>query len=460
MVAAPEQTRRSARILDDLWYTGSSAVLTIVLLVLLAVTLAVALILPQQPAGLEGSAAERWLATMAAGYRGFGPFLRTAGLFDVLGGLWLRILLGVLAFNLALRLADQIQLIARAQRDQPADPGPPPGAFRQEIALAGPSDAVLPLLQEALNRRYRPVVAADDGTHLYAERRRYGLFGPLLLFLGPLLLLAGLLINGMAGWRAADVALVPGSSQPLGQGTGFEVKLEGITGTEPHTASRVTVAQTGGAGKTAGIAPLRPARWGNLWIIQRATGPALAVTARDSRGRALIIQSLGTDGQVAERLVVPFRPTQTEQGFAVPTRSLVFRAVSYPSLPERGIDRPVFLVEAYRGDAAVPILSALVEDKATLRLPDGDTVFELSRDHYATLEAAYLPGGLLLLLGGLLILGGLVLTSCCGYVRAWVDLSREGDGANVQVSVAAPIRARAEAVGLIQLVQRLHGSNV
>ncbi len=116
---------------------------------------------------------------------------------------------------------------------------------------------------------------------------------------------------------------------------------------------------------------------------------------------------LPTEG-VSEELHLLFRQTQAEQEFALPSANLSFRVVSYPSLPEQGIDVPVFLVEVYEGGAPAPALTDFVVDKATLRL-NGSTL-ELWRDRYAIIEAAYLPGLVLLLLGGLAILGGVILS--------------------------------------------------
>jgi hypothetical protein len=86
---------------------------------------------------------------------------------------------------------------------------------------------------------------------------------------------------------------------------------------------------------------------------------------------------------------------------------LTFRAVSYEALPEKGIGRPVFLVEAYRGDAAMPVLSQLVEDEATVVVDDAKLT--LRRDRYVLLAAAYLPGLPVVIAGVLLALASVLM---------------------------------------------------
>src|SRR5512139_47466 len=102
--------------LNSLWRFASSGRVTLALIALLAATLALAVVFPQLPAGLDSAAADRWFGATVASYRGLGTTLRAVGAFDILQGLWLRILLAFLAYNLALRLADQLRRIRRVWR--------------------------------------------------------------------------------------------------------------------------------------------------------------------------------------------------------------------------------------------------------------------------------------------------------------------------------------------------------
>ncbi len=93
-------TDRHPDVLDRAWRIAGAPWATLALLALTGVLLAVALIFPQQPLGLDRVAAESWLAETAARYGSLGVVLRTVGVFAALDGLILRVAVALLAFNL------------------------------------------------------------------------------------------------------------------------------------------------------------------------------------------------------------------------------------------------------------------------------------------------------------------------------------------------------------------------
>lgn len=452
MTLNPASTRRFDRVLDTLWYAYSAPQTLMALTALLAGTLAFAAIFPQQPAGLEGTAADRWYTTVAAGYRGAGSFLQAIGAFNVMSGLWVRSLLAALAFNLALRMAAQLRFVHRVWK--PARMlAAPSGLPLRHGTLTGPLEPALTHVETTLRDRFPRIVIEREAARaqLYAERRHIGALGPLLTYLGALLVLLGLLVNDTAGWRASDIALAPGGTAILVRFGGLQVMLNDISGEERGTSGVVTL-EHGGASRIVRLSFTRPANWGNVWLSQQTTGPALAVTAQGSDLRPLPLQSLAPGGEVDQTLRILFEQTQGEQAFAIPARNLAFRAVSYPAMPDRGIQRPVFLVEGYRGADATPAISELVEDETTLTLEN--TSLTIRRDRYLVLEVAYLPGLLPLLFGILLALAGVLLSGFWGPVRAWVGMAAGQDVVAVALRMAAPVESGQEAVHLLQAFER------
>lgn len=444
-------TRRLNRVLDALWYACSASQTLMILAALLAGTLAVAALIPQQPAGMEGAAAERWLTATAAGYPRAGPFLAAIGAFAVLGGSWVRILLAALAFNLALRVAAQWRFLRSLRRPvQPFAASARLPLRRGDLPLA--FDPALARVEAVLRGRFPHVVLSGEaaGAQLYAHRRRFGALGPLLTYLGALLILLGLYVNGAAGWRAADITLAPGGTAMLGQSAGLRVTLDSIAGADAAASGTVTL-ERGGASRAARLGFAQPAYWGNAWLSQQSTGPALTVTAQGSDNRPLPLQSLAPGGEVDRTLHILFQQSQGEQAFAIPARNLTFRAVSYPAMPERGIQRPVFLIEGYRGTDPTPAVSELVEDETTLILEEA--ALTIHRDRYMVLEAAYLPGLLPLLFGALLTLAGVWLSSFWGPVRAWASLAAGPDITAAAVRAAAPVEAEQETARLFQALE-------
>jgi cytochrome c biogenesis protein ResB len=449
------QRRRDT--LDGLWRAGSSASALIGLSALLTATLIVAAIFPQQPGGLEPAAAQQWLLTTATSYRSFGPLLRALGAFNVFEGTWIRILLAVFAYLLLLRLADQGRAVWHMLRRTPALPPLPTGLPAQEVTLPAPLGLALARVQDVLRRRFHTVIVESTPAQgqIYAERRRCGAVGPLLIYLGLLGLLLGLLIQDVAGWQMADIALAPAGHTTLARGGRLQITLDGIAGPESvedprqgDAVSTVTLTQADGHSCTVHIGHSRTARCGNLWIVQRATGPALAVSARDGAGRGLMLQSLAPGGEVSAEIHLLFRQTQTEQAFAEPTRNIAFRVVSYTALPEREINAPVFLVEAYRGDNPDPLLSQLVQDTATIALDD--VVYTLQRDRHAVFEVAYLPGLWLLLFGGLLILAGAILALGWRHSQIWVNTAVRDDSVRVVIRGLALVGSQTETARLVR----------
>jgi hypothetical protein len=450
MAANPVKPRRIVRVLDGLWYVGSAPHTLMALTALLAGTLALAAIIPQQPTGLAGAAAEQWLTGAASAYRQAGSFLRAVGAFHIASSPWTRAILTALALNLTLRVAAQAGFLYRLWRS-PGLLNAPPRLIVQRAALPGALDTLVDQTPAALRPRFSSVAVDHDAdrAQMYAVRRPLGATGPLLTYAGPLLILLGLLLNDTLGWRAVNIALARGNSTLLPRAEGLWITLDGIAGEQ---SAPVTLSLTRmNADKKVRIAANQPARWGGVWLTQQEIAPALAVTAEDSSGQPIAIQSLAPGGEVNQKLQLLFQQTQSEQAFALPTRDLTFRAVSYPALPERNIAAPVFLVEAYRGADPVPVFDELVEDTAAVKL-DGVTL-TLQRDRYVILEAAALPGLPPLLLGAIITLAGVITSVVWGPTRAWIGMAADGDAVDLAVRAAVAAEPEREMTRLLAALQ-------
>jgi hypothetical protein len=212
------------------------------------------------------------------------------------------------------------------------------------VTLGGTLEAATSAAQEAMRPHYPTLVsAADPGqASVYGRRRRAGVLGAPVLSFGLLLLLTGVVANSLAGWFTVDIALAANSSTGLSIDGGLQLLLDSIEGEGRATRSTVTVTRSDGRQERLAAGYTLPARSGNLWIAQRATGPSLQARAH-SADRPLLLQSLATDSPANASLNLPFRQA-SELAFAIPARNLAFRVVSYNALPAQGIHLPVFLV--------------------------------------------------------------------------------------------------------------------
>lgn len=447
MTPNPPRARPFPHAFDRLWHIASAPPTFLALAGLLAATLALAAIIPQQPSGLAPAAAEGWLAATAAGYRQGGPFLRAVGAFTLLDSLWMRLLLAATGFHLALRLAEHLRAARNTLR--PAQIAPPPaGLPAVEARLDEPLAAAVARITELLQARYPVALVTNDTARaqVYVERRRASAWAPALALGGALLILAGLLVDDALGWRGSELALAPGGSAEVAEHAQVEVTVREVDG--PLTAPQARVTLSDARGRTdQWLAFGWPARLGNLWVAQRGTGPALTITAKDASGGALPLQELVAGGAASETLHVLFQQTEGEQAIAIPARNLALRVVAYSDLPDQGDAQPVILAEVFRGVDPVPVAGELVEGDTTLVIED--TTITLHRDRYVVLAASYLPGLWLLLAGALLILAGAIWWIGWGGERAWVDLAANRDGAGIAARVAARTDARGRAERLL-----------
>jgi hypothetical protein len=430
-------------LLDRLWNAASSSQLTIALAVLLAFTFAIAAVLPQLPAGIDPSVASQWLSTTAARYGRLGPFLSSTGLFDIFAGPWIITLLSISALHLALRVANQARRLARRSGGIPLAPQ---GLPFELVHLPFEVDAVRGQLETLASVwEQNAAIVADTSAarpraDAYFERHTWTSVGPLLTYFGPLLVVFGLLWNTLVGWRVTDVTLIPGRTVQPSQAAGLALSLVD-PGSADSARPGVVSLTRGSETRHAWLGYARPVTWGTVWLAQRGSGPALAVRA-SAAGAALQLQSLQGEAVPLDSLHLRFGQNESEQAFSIPSRNLAFRVVSYEGLADRGIDRPVFLVEGYQGSDPIPGLNELVEDSKTIEWQGASLT--LQREAYVVVDLAAMPGLPLLLLGALVLLAGVSITAWGGLTRTWLNAAAERDGTLLAVRVAAPALGQAE----------------
>ena len=203
------------------------------LLVLLALSVAAGMLLPQAPSDLAPSdTTTRWLAETSSRYGSLGGVLQSAGLFDVWHSDWFRGLVAVAAFVLLLRLGLAIGDAAKRLRN------PDPAAAVKEarrwplhatIELDAESASVVAELSEVLFSEGWRIAQAESvsGAAIVAERSPWGLVAIPLFYAGILLALAGLWLGQLVGWSESNVALLPGQPVSLRHDQGLSISLAG-----------------------------------------------------------------------------------------------------------------------------------------------------------------------------------------------------------------------------------------
>jgi hypothetical protein len=435
MTLSTDPARAPADPLAQLWKLASGNMLLAGVCGLWSLTLAAAALIPQQPLGLSEAAGQRWITSAESQFGPSGSALTAIGAFDITGGQWVRGLLLLTIYLLLIRLARLVH-----EWRHPVLPAGPSRLKRVEAAIPGDLSTAADQVLGALSGSFTRVVAATNSIHALLLPRLSELWPSLMITVGVVFLLTAVWLEPLTGWRVAEITLSSGALQPLDPiGS---VVLQAAPVQNSSAAMAISVTLPAGNQVLALLQPGRPVRVGTLWLAERSTGTALGVTCKNRAGAPIILQAQGANGEAGAGLHLLFTPTQTEQAFAIPSSNLGFRVVDYPALPDRGIDRPVFLVQALRGDVAAPVFEQLVTDGGEYDIDDITISFQ--RDRYTTLSVSYLPALWLFAAGIFLLLIGIEARMFTGRQRAWLTFWVDGDQTRLSATMSWTMRRQVE----------------
>lgn len=181
-----------------IWDIFSSVKLTLVLLILLAITSILGTLIPQQDGALE------FAQRLSPGLFRLFSFL---DLFDMYHSAWFRIIIGSLALNLLVCSVDRFpatmklfRATPRPDRSKPFENISPQRTF----SVKGEIENTASLVPELLRGIYKNVAMKDTdrGNFFYGRKGRYSHFGFYLVHLSVLLILIGGIIGSFLGFEA------------------------------------------------------------------------------------------------------------------------------------------------------------------------------------------------------------------------------------------------------------------
>ena len=193
MTESAEQNRT-----NPLWNIFRSIKLTLVLLIILAVTSVIGTVIPQQEGAME--LAERISPSLV-------KFLNTLQIFDMYHSIWFRFLIAALVLNLLVCSMDRLpaslkrlRAVPKPDRSKPFEDLSPDRSF----SVKGEMTETVGLVAGTLKGRYSKIQTkeTDKGYFLYGEKGRYSLFGFYLVHLSILLILVGGIIGSFFGFEA------------------------------------------------------------------------------------------------------------------------------------------------------------------------------------------------------------------------------------------------------------------
>jgi len=375
------------------WRLVTSDAVLVVLLLALAVSVTLTAWIPQQPSSDADYA--RWLSETQARFGQATSVMRRLGIFRIVSSFGFRALLALLSGCLFLRCVEGVD---RLRRDKGIEE--PDGAWSQV------SDSDLgDLLTRLRHRRYRVVRASS---FFQVDRWPWSGVLPLMVYSGALLLLAGLLLFHLFGWRAEGLILQGGERRSL-----------------PGNDNWVTLAENGGETRHSP---------GVIAFLEES-GPGVRVSARGPDGGPLPLL-LTSDAEPSTELKVALTG---DTYFAIPDEALVVRLMPCSEEPYACAD-----VQIYSSPSG-EIVSERTTDKGGQATFDiGEVTLTLVPAPYARVIATHNPGRLPAGLGLIILVVGLLGSLFWSDHRFWL---RE-EGAGLEASGAFPSWLRYELEGL------------
>ncbi|MEE8392057.1 MAG: hypothetical protein V3S14_14855 [Anaerolineae bacterium] len=326
-----------------IWQITTSDYLIAALLLGITAGLIVTTWLPQMPVA-DPVAYAQWLSETQARFENATPTMQTLGLFTITRSLGFRILLAILAGILLLRL---IEIGDRLRQNQEITD--PEGEWHDLVEAHWPD-----VMHNLRRRRYRILHAPPL---LQADRWPWSDMFPLLAHIGGLLLLIGLLITHLWGWRIEDV--IAQSNQRLAlPGTETWVTWDENTRDVAHSPG--------------------------IQALVEAQVPGIQARADDSTGQPLSLQQT-PDIEAVTQLTVALAE---DQYFAIPEAQLVVRLA--PQLDHVIDARSSVLVQVYRSPPGRLVTETEIEEDVKLSV-DGVTL-ELASVPYARMTVIFNPG--------------------------------------------------------------------
>jgi hypothetical protein len=415
--------------LSILWHFLAAPQALLALLALLLLTLVAALLIPQLPLSARGDALQ-WLATQPS-LAGSG-LVRGLRLYDLAHSFWLRLLLGLLAALLLVRLAEAAELAWRAARAAGFDTASfrffSTAARREQLSSAPPAEAE----QEARQRfagsrgRWSAVAGSEASTHV-AIRRARALWAAPVAYVGLLAALVGALVLVTWGWQSEAWQPRQGEEQAVGPAGNAIVRLEGFA-LKRDAAGRV-LAATSQVSWRRGEASLgrsslsvwRPAFLQGLAVRQLGYLPVLSLHGTDEAGHPLLQEKGASPGLPSDVQVLFPDASARPVLFLDQDRLLV---LSYEPAGREGKPALHLALAASDGTGQVPLGTLYQSGSVTF---DGSRL-DVDLSFRPLLRADHLPGAALTLAGLTLALAALALHWLARPALTWIAAVPEDPG--------------------------------
>jgi hypothetical protein len=436
---APKPSRQNQDLLSLAWRFFAAPQTLICLLGLVALALMLGTLLPQIPPEAMDDP-QTWLAMQPGTWSQIGGLTRTLGLHDLYRSPGLRLLLALTGLTLSVWLVDSAGLAWRASGPHSTQRATwLPAAYGYWGGNALELRADLPQSLEDTGSQAREHLA-EQGFHssrvaeqpalnLVVHKRALALWAWPLFYGAVLLVLAGLTLGAIWGWRTQDWQLWPGDSHAVGHGTSYELRLDAFDFLQDEDGrlldyrSHVTWLEEGASVGGGAVLSGRPAT--SKGLVARAMGytPVVRLHGRDSSGRAVMLQVNGEEPDSSGETTLTF-PTPSTQQFVLVGDDERLVALSFQPLSAEG--KPSLHVDFLGEDGAERQPLAVLHESGIVEI--GDTRLEVMLAYRPILRVERRPGLSLVVGGAALAVLALAVAWLASPRLLWIALGPNEDG--------------------------------
>lgn len=466
-MAGQIRTSRGTRFdpLSVLWRVAAAPQTLLLLIGLVALTLALGSLIPQIPPQALNDP-QAWLAVQQ-GLSGPGNgLIRTLGLYDLYHTLWFRLLLVLTGLALFVWLVESAELALHATRsssDQERNAwtaGDLNSWWSRSYQIPLPlslslDDAQALLRRYLIQRRYRLSVVADLlPQNWVVTRREHLLWAQPVIYAALLVVLIGLAILNTWGWQGEEWQPAPGDSQAVGNDSPYSVRLDTfdmwleddgqlrgyrseLTWLKEDLSAVPDVAEIG-----------RPATLQGVAVRQVGYVPAVRMRAWDGADRPLALQVGGDPRTSFGEVEITFASPEAQPLIFVPSQDM-FLVLTFEPLCNTG--QPALHVDVVRAGGASQQALGVLYESGTVLASDLRLVVDLA--YRPILRTDYRPGMALVAAGALLAVIALAVAWIASPCLVWVTTG-PGEQSPMAILLLTPAGLKASR-WLPQLAERL-----
>jgi cytochrome c biogenesis protein len=310
---------------------------------------------------------------------------------------------------------------------------------RDSIVVRGDAEGLTARTVAVLKRHHYRVVREDDGAvNFFADRFRWAPFGSLIGHLSILLILVGVILGSMYGFRDNGFVVAEGSTATVPTGEGLSIRLISFedayytdTGAPSDYASDLVLFQDGRevARHTARVND--PLRYGDLSFYQSFYGPAAQMSVTGADGSLLFSDGVALAWETKD-------DGRSVGTFTIPSEDVTVWIVGTWGGTDPLVKPGQIRVETYRASTGDPI-DQLTIDQGVATTVSGLS-FTFDRElQFTGLSVARDPGTIFVWIGSILLIAGFTIGICLPHRRLWARLVVRPDGVGT-LSVATPGR--------------------